>query len=460
VKATITGPDGVIPSCALWASKTPATVDAAWATAKVLLGGDNVVTVLPNAELQPGVYRVSITTQKRSISWSFTVDPTAATGVMPIPTVTRANASSTFHPMTPFRFADTRFRLRVTPLLAGVPKRIKIAGTAGISTAATDLSANITVAGSTGASHLTVYNCSAKPPNVSTINYAKNQVIANAGVWPLSARSSAVGFGYLCLYSPVNTQVIIDVTGYFTSSTAGRRYTATTPRPWVSTRLAAKGEVALKATTVGLPADARNVAVNLTVVNPSATGYLVAYACGTTRPKVSNLSFTPTATRQNFALVPLSAAGTICVYTTAATSVKVDLLGSFSSRGTGTLVPTVPTRLVDTRDSARQLMNLGTAGSRMAPSITRSVKLAGQRGIPSKVKAVALNVTVFSPTSSGSVTVWGGSCDSVPGVRTVNFSSGKTVANTAMVSLGATGAVCVRSTTGAHVIIDINGYWN
>ncbi|MFY1005084.1 hypothetical protein ACNF5F_27055, partial [Escherichia coli] len=83
-------------------------------------------------------------TQARTVTWSFTVDPTAATGVMPIPTVTTAAAPSGYTPVTPFRFADSRTSQRITKLLANVPKKIKVAGVAGIPSDASAISANFT----------------------------------------------------------------------------------------------------------------------------------------------------------------------------------------------------------------------------------------------------------------------------------------------------------------------------
>ena len=458
--ATITGPTGPLTTCALWSTKTPAADDGGWATAKVLLAGDNAVTVLPSKELVPGTYTVQIVTQARTVRWSFTVDPTAATGVMPVPMVTTAGAASTFTAVSPFRFADTRSKMRVTPLLAGVPKRVKVAGTAGLPTNATSISANITIAGSSGPGYLTVYNCATSPPNSSMANFARNEVIANAGVFLLSGSTSPPGAGYLCLYSPVATQVVIDVNGYFTSSPSGRRYEARVPTPWLSKALPARTTYTMNTSTVKVPAGASAVAVNITSLLPGSSGYITAYACGSKRPTVSNVNPTKGRTRQNFAIVPVGADGRICLYTLYATSVKVDLLGYFSLGGSGTLRSTQPVRVVDTRDIYRVQMNLGTSGTRLAASASKTLVLAGQRGIPSTAKAVSIVVTVVAPTRAGSVTVWGGACGATPPVKTINFVAGQTVANTTQVALGSSRSVCLRSTATTHLMVDVAGWWN
>jgi hypothetical protein len=458
--ATITGPNGALTTCALWATKKPAAIDAGWPTAQALLSGDNAVTVLPSTALVPGVYTVQIVTQARTVRWSFQVDPTAATGVMPVPTVTAAAATSTFTAITPFRFADTRIRLRVTPLLAGVPKRIKVAGTAGVPTNATAISANFTVAGSSGSGHLTVYACSTTPPTSSMINFARNEVIANAGVFPLSGASSSPGAGYLCLYSPVATQVVIDVNGYFTASSTGGRYYPAQPKPWANTLFTADTTKIIDARTVGVPAGASAVAINITSSSSGMNGHITAYPCQVKRPVVSNINPMPGLTRQNFAIVPISSTGKLCLYSRWSTAVKVDLLGYYGPGGSGTFRPTQPTRVVDTRDRYRSAMNLGTAGSAITPLTTKTLLLAGQRGIPSTAKAVTIIVTVVTPTTGGSITVWGGACGASPPVKTITFVSRHTIANTTQVALGTNRSVCIRSSAGAHLVIDITGWWN
>ena len=210
-------------------------------------------------------------------------------------TVSRAASASTFSPMTPFRFADTRKNLRVTPLLAGVPKRIKIGGIAGISTSATALSANFTVVGSSGTGALTIYNCSTWPPTTPNFTFTKNQVVGNATVSPLSSSTSSIGGGYLCLYSPVNTQVVIDVTGFFTASNKGQHYTAVNPTTLARTTIATGATRQLSTTALNLPADTTAVAINVTT--GSGSGLVTAFGCGAPRPMV--LMVNPRADRKS-----------------------------------------------------------------------------------------------------------------------------------------------------------------
>jgi hypothetical protein len=42
----------------------------------------------------------------------------------------------------------------------------------------------------------------------------------------------------------------------------------------------------------------------------------------------------------------------------------------------------------------------------------------------------------------------------------VNFEFGAAIANAAELPLSASGAICIYSSTAAHVIVDVNGWWS
>jgi uncharacterized repeat protein (TIGR01451 family) len=74
----------------------------------------------------------------------------------------------------------------------------------------------------------------------------------------------------------------------------------------------------INAPPCGVPSDARAVAVNVTVVDPSASGDLRLYPAGTSLPNSSTINFAPDQVRANSAVVPLSS-GLL--------SVQCDMLG-------------------------------------------------------------------------------------------------------------------------------------
>lgn len=453
VMTSITGPNGAIETCPLYAGNTSGAASA-------ILAADNAVTVMPRTELTPGVYTVTVTTNARTVKWSFTVDPTAASGVMPLPMVAPSSTPSAFTSVTPFRFADSRSSLRITKLLAGVPKRIQVSGQGGIPTDATALSANFTATDETGVGYLTVYNCTATAPTAATLNYYPMEPVGNAGLFPLGTA------GELCLVSPKDINVVIDVNGYFRPA-SNLKYEGLIPTPVVDTtsqlntvgRIAASQTLTVDVTGsgVGVPAGASAVAVNITGIWPSANGYVTAFPCGVSRPVVASVNPTVGTTKQNFAIVPLSAAGQLCLFSLQATDLKVDVLGYFMPSSPHTMIPSTPTRVTDTRDQLRPLMNLGTGGSMLTANTTKTLSLGGQRGIPANATVVSVNVAAVAPGATGSVTLWG--CGSEPQVQSVNFAGGRTVATGIQVQLSSAGELCVRSTADTHLVIDVTGWW-
>lgn len=452
VTATMTGPNGPLEVCPLYSGNTTGDASA-------ILAADNAVTVVPRTQLTAGVYTTTITTNARVVTWSFTVDPTAASGIMPMPTVSPVSGPSAYTAMEPFRFADSRITLRSTKLTANVPKRIQIAGVAGIPTDATGFSANITTTEETGVGYLTVYNCTAAPPTASTLNFYPMEPVGNAGMFPLGPT------GEICLVASKDANIIIDVSGYLRPS-GSLRYEGLTPATLVDTtrglgfwtRLSQGQVIAVNAPSagIGVPYGASAIAVNITGIWPNANGYITTWECGKNQPYVANVNPTVGTTKQNFAVVPLDADGNLCLYTHQAMDVKVDVLGYFMATAPHTMIPTTPTRVADTRDLYRTEMNLGTGGSALPAFQTKTIQLAGQRGIPSNATVVSVNVAVVAPGSVGSLTMWG--CGDQPAIQSVNYAN-RTVANGIQVQLSAGGGLCVQTTTDTHLIIDVTGWW-
>lgn len=121
-------------------------------------------------------------------------------------------------------------------------------------------------------------------------------------------------------------------------------------------------------------------------------------------------------------------------------------------------VPMQPCRMVDTRPGsgfggAYGPPALAASGSRDFPVVT-----SGCTGIPSSAKAVSFNFTVTGTAGPGDIRVFptGGAA---PLVSTLNYVAGQTVANAAVVALGG-GSISVQAdVSGAHLIVDLNGYF-
>lgn len=454
VTATISGPSGPLQTCAISELNTSGT-------AQQILDWDNAIVAMPRSPLTPGTYSVTVTSQARTVSWSFTVDPEAAFGkVEPAPTASPSGPSVGFQPLTPARFVDTREGLGATKLDAGVTKAIQIAGRGGVPTGASAVSANFTIVGQSGAGFLTVWNCGAERPVTSTVNFTAGEVAPNAATIPLDDN------GQLCVFSNVATQLVIDVNGFYASS-GPSRFTPVAPTRIMDTRegLGAVGPIVAGRTVelqvagvAGVPAGATAVTLNVTSTDAAEDGYVTVYACDGDRPVVSNLNPSRGKVRPNLVMTPVSAGGSVCLFSLNDTHLVVDVTGYLSPTSQRKFTPTQPFRLVDTRDKVRPEVNAGTAGNRLQAGQVLVVPIAGVRGVPSGAKAVSLNLTVTDAASSGFVTAW--PCGDRPVVSTANFEANRAVSNGAQLPLSAEGSLCLYSPVSVHVVLDVNGWWS
>ncbi len=102
-------------------------------------------------------------------------------------------------------------------------------------------------------------------------------------------------------------------------------------------------------------------------------------------------------------------------------------------------------RLIDTRAS----------GDPLKAGTERKLAVKAGAGFPGNTAAVALNVTVVSPSTDGYVTVY--PCGSRPDASTVNFRAGEIVPNFTLVPY-TNGEVCIFSFSDTNVVVDSFGW--
>jgi hypothetical protein len=116
-----------------------------------------------------------------------------------------------------------------------------------------------------------------------------------------------------------------------------------------------------------------------------------------------------------------------------------------------------PCRAIDTRPSS-QLLGGGAATVR---NFVLAGVPVGACSIPATAKAVSLNVTVTGPTAAGDLRLFPGGAPAL--VSTINYRTGQTRANNAIITLGAGHDIDVQcdqaAGTSVHLIIDVNGYF-
>ena len=222
--------------------------------------------------------------------------------------------------------------------------------------------------------------------------------------------------------------------------------------------------VPLQVSVAGLggvpPAGASAVLLNVTVTNPTTSGYLTVYPAGEPAPLASNLDFSPGETVANLVELGLGAQGQVAVVTNAAAAdVVIDVEGYVAPpavAGLGLYQPLpTPTRICDTRSSQPQ--NQCTSKT-LGPGGTLLVQVTGLAGVPQGATAVAANVTVTDTTSPSYLTVYPGG--TMPTASNLNWGAGETVANLVVGALGPQGSLEVYNQTGsADVVVDVVGYY-
>jgi hypothetical protein len=123
-----------------------------------------------------------------------------------------------FHSLTPCRIVDTRNAVGPTggpALQSSTPRNFPVQGQCGVPVGAKAAALNVTIAGPTGAGHLSMFPSGGSVPLVSTLNFnAGEPALANGAIVPLSTNAQDLGVSAFVLGGG-SVHLIIDVTGYF-----------------------------------------------------------------------------------------------------------------------------------------------------------------------------------------------------------------------------------------------------
>jgi len=375
-----------------------------------------------------------------------------------------------FVPVTPCRVVDTRSGSEPfgAPTMTAASSRsfpIPQSG-CGIPNTAQAYSFNVTVVPKGPLPYLTLWPTGQSKPLVSTLNSFAGAVVANAAIVPAGTS------GAVSVFVTDPTDVILDINGYFDTSTGATSYSLypATPCRVADTRGATGqfGGPTMSAQQVrdfpvplsscSVPATARAYSLNVTVVpKTSYLGYLSTWPTGVAKPLVSTLNSWTGKVVANAALVPAGSNESISVFVTDPTEVILDINGYFGAPGGANALsfyPVTPCRVADTRSAAGPF-----GGPELVAQAERSFAVpASVCGIPSTAAAYSMNVTVVPDGSLSYLTAWP-TGSARPLVSTLNSFDGSVVANAAIVPAGTNGAVSIFVTNATQVILDINGYF-
>jgi hypothetical protein len=245
-----------------------------------------------------------------------------------------------FYPLTPCRVLDTRNPGGAFggPFIAGGTSRsFPIpSSSCGAPSSAAAYSLNVTAVPQGDLGFITAWPTGQTQPGVSTLNSYNGTVLANAAIVPAGTAGAA------SFYASNNTDLVVDINGYFAAPGSGLNFYTATPCRLADTRNAAGplgGPSVSGATTRTFPLSsgscgvpgyptAQAYSLNMTVVPQGTLGYLSAWPAGGTQPGVSTLNAYNGQVVANAAIVPTNN-GSISVYVTNTTDVVIDTNGFF-----------------------------------------------------------------------------------------------------------------------------------
>jgi hypothetical protein len=370
---------------------------------------------------------------------------------------------------TPCRAVDTR--LTGGPIAAGTSQNFNPAGgecnipSQGSGPIAYALNVTVVPRGPLG--YLTVWPTGEPQPVVSTLN-SDGIVKANAAI------VAGGNGGLVSIYASDTTDLVLDVSGYFISSTADYVYVPITPCRVVDTRINNGGFGApslvagqqrafeLANSSCNLPASVFSsggaLAFNVTVVpiGGHPVSYLTAWGTSPNEPQTpltSTLNITTGMVTANAALISInpSTSGSVSVYATDNTDLVLDVSGYFvpaSQAASGLSLYTLPPcRVLDTRLSSGELK-----GQLKVPVTT-----GNNCNVPSSGQAYVMNATVVPAAPLGFLTLWPDTI-SQPVASTLNADDGVVTSNMAIVS-SPNGSVDAFASSATQLILDVSAYF-
>jgi hypothetical protein len=382
----------------------------------------------------------------------------AASGIAP-------DEGALFTPMDPIRVLDTRGTTGGHFAKIQPNEEVTVTPPVSVPSDATAVMINLAGVGATGPAFLSAYPNSYS--GVSNVDLSKaDPTLAVAATVALNTSHQ-----FKLRASVTALDALVDVVGYYqpASSASGVGFHALTPKRILDTRYATGGhhraviyneQLSIQATGAasGVPSTATAVVLNLTAVNVSRPGFLSVFP--TTFNNTSTLDYGKY-TMANLATVQLAtgpspAAGTFQLLNRGpAVNAIVDIVGYFDASATSQFhVLPSPVRIADTRTgNGGRYSPLPGSGSKA----TLTLDVAGVGQVPLAASAVWVGV-IAVPTSIGYLTVYPAG-QAKPVASTVDFTSGRAIANAAVTGLQSGDCSITESGGATNAVADLFGYF-
>jgi hypothetical protein len=311
-------------------------------------------------------------------------------------------------------------------------------------------------------------------PSFWTVRSPDAQIVANGALVKPGPG------GTIQVYASHNTDVIIDISGYFADyNPQGTNlvYYPLTPCRLIETRALYRpqfgpyGPPSLQAGQprrfkflgnpyCSVPTGAVAYSVTLTAIPQGPLAFLTAWPSGQGQPNVSSINSPAGRVLANSVIIPAGGDSSIDVYAYNTADLVVDINGYFApDDGVNGLYyyPVTQCRISDTSTS------LGPFGEPIyAARSTRTVAIAGSRcaGIPATAKAFALNVTAMPGGSPMPFLTAYPTGQAQPNASILNAFQGQVVTNSAIVPAGTNGSVNIYVFERTHVAVEVAGFFS
>jgi hypothetical protein len=315
-----------------------------------------------------------------------------------------------------------------TRLTARTPRTISVNALSGVASDTPAVMVRVSARNLAGEGYVTIHNCAVDGLTTSTLNVRSGRLNATTAI-------AAVTSGTICVTASVAMDVRIEVIAH--QAAGGTRVAPITARRALDTRTAgtpipAQGNRTVSLSALGLTNGSKAATVSVTLVRPANAGSIGIGPCGGT-PWV--VTYGAGTLQVLSGTVRINDAG-LCMTTTTAAHVVVDVTAGWVSSGGAPIAAVGPTRVFDSRSSGAAITGAPTA-----------VPLP----LPAGATVGQVTLTLVSTGTPSSVFAWpcaAGQPSAAPAVVEAGA-----IANATVVVSGS--QLCLSALGSAHVIVDL-----
>lgn len=369
--------------------------------------------------------------------------------VLPHPVVeageTPPAGASQYVALAPGRLADTRTPAFGFSRPTSKTFRVKVAGRLGVPLNATAVVVNVSIMSTAGAGGIAVRATG------STYQVEHDVLATGPGQSVTNLVHVKLAYGSIDLTPTVGMQFAVDLVGAYVpvtgTVTEGRFVSFSTSRRATTSKVVAP----LTATSIdlaaaGVPAGAQAAMVTLTA-EQSPKGTWVAFPRN--KPGAWSLVLDAAGqTRSNQTIVPLEGGTSIKVFAQSGGRLTVDVVGYYTGAGVpdsieGLFVPMHHLRRFDSRPS-RTIAPMGPVQFEFSPGTTL------------QVAAVVANLYTFDSWDAGAIVTRAAGVNASP-MPVATIRSPRQALATHFVARTSTRGIAIKSSAGAHMVVDVEG---